>query len=268
MSYKEMLESFPAPIVLNTYFCEGCQQDVRVTEMAIAGGPDKGKVEKFFLGCKCGDRILADAVIANEKKAKMNHFKGLFDQNSLINESLKKATFENYLPPKVELAKAKATMLDFTETFDTRNQRNLLLKGSFGTGKSHLSYATAKALLDEGYSTLFLSVPKLMTKIKDTFGGQSKFSEADLLQYVADVDLLVLDDLGAEYTNNRNQADNWVWTKLFEVVDGRAGKSTIYTTNLSSAELEQKVGPRNYSRILDNAEVVKMEGRDYRRKAF
>lgn len=268
MSYKELLDNFPAPNVLNTYDCEGCGQLVTVTEMAIAGGPDKGKVEKFYLGCRCGDRILAERVLENEKKAKTNHVKGLFNQNSLVNESLKKATFKNYHPPTPELTGAKQTLMEFVSNFDPSSPKSFLLKGTFGTGKSHLSYATAKALLEAGYSTLFLSVPKLLTKIKETYNNGSKFSENDLLDFVAMVDVLILDDLGAEYTNNKNQSDNWVWTKLFEVVDGRAGKSTIYTTNLGSTELEQKVGTRNFSRIMDNAEVVLMNGKDYRRKAF
>lgn len=268
MSYKEMLETFPAPAILSTYDCEGCREKVTVTEMAIAGGPDKGKIERFRLGCKCGDRILAEKVLENEKKAKMNHFKGLFDQNSLVNQALKKATFDNYLPPSEQLAAAKTELMAFVEFFDPKEPQSFLLKGTYGTGKSHLSYATAKALLERQHSTLFLSVPKLLTKIKETYNGGSKFSENELLEFVATVDVLILDDLGAEYTNNRNQSDNWVWTKLFEVVDGRAGKSTIYTTNLSSTELEEKVGTRNFSRIMDNAEVILMNGKDYRRKAF
>lgn len=268
MSYKTMLENFPAPVVLDTYDCEGCGNEVKVTEMAIAGGPDKGKIEKFYLGCKCGDQILAAGVLENEKKAKINHFRKLFDQNSLVNEALKKATFDNYLPPTTELMAAKATIVEFVENFDPKNPQSLLLKGTYGTGKSHLSYATAKALLDQQNSSLFLSVPKLLTKIKESFNQGSKFSENDLLEFVSTVDVLILDDLGAEYTNKRNGDDNWVWTKLFEVVDGRSGKSTIYTTNLSSGELEQKVGSRNFSRIMDNVTVVPMHGKDYRRKAF
>lgn len=269
MSYKSMLDQFPAPVILDNYDCEGCGESVTVTEMAIAGGEHKGKIEKFYLGCRCGDFFLAEKVIENEKKAKMNHFKGLFDQNSLINEALKKATFDNYLPPTDQLATAKKELMEFVETFNPKEPQNFLIKGTYGTGKSHLSYATAKTLLENQYSSLFLSVPKLLTKIKETYNGGSKFSENELLEFVAAVDVLILDDLGAEYSNsNRGQTDNWFWTKLFEIVDGRAGKSTIYTTNLSSAELEAKVGTRNFSRIMDNAEVILMNGKDYRRKAF
>ncbi|WP_241535808.1 ATP-binding protein [Indiicoccus explosivorum] len=268
MSYQDMLNNFPKPEILNTYQCEGCGQDVQVTEMPIAGGPDKGKVEKFYLGCKCGDIILAEQAVEKDRQARTRHMLRLFDQNSLVNESLKKATFENYNPPSQELAFAKDQLKMFADNFSAVEPHSFMLKGTFGTGKSHLSYATAKTLLASGHSALFLSVPKLLTKIKDTYNSKSTFSEADLLELVGMVDLMVLDDLGAEYTNARNTADNWVWSKLFEVVDSRSGKSTIYTTNLSSTELETKVGTRNFSRIMDSAEIILMNGKDYRRKAF
>ncbi|BAQ11343.1 phage replication protein [Bacillus sp. OxB-1] len=265
---QDILENLPKPVVLSSYDCEGCGEKVSVTEMAIAGGPEKGKLERFFLGCKCEDQLIAEMVVANERKAKMNRAKDVFDQNSLVNQSLLKATFVNYIAPSPELEKAKNEVLGFVSSFDAVEGKNLLLTGSYGTGKSHLSFSAAKALIELGYSALFLSVPKLLTKIKDTYNSKAQFSENDLLDYIANVDMLVLDDLGAEYTNLRNDGDNWTWTKLFEVIDSRSGRSTIYTTNLSAAELEAKVNPRNFSRMMENTEVVKMNGRDYRKKDF
>ncbi|WP_260858089.1 ATP-binding protein [Bacillus sp. FJAT-22090] len=265
---QDLMENTPSPMILSTYVCETCEEIVKVAEMAIAGGPDKGKMERFYMGCKCEDLVLAKRVIENDRKARMNRTKDIFDQNSLVNQSLLKATFENYIPPSAELNTAKQSLVSFVNEFNPKKGKNLLLVGTYGTGKSHLSYATAKSLIANGHSALFLSVPKLLTKIKDTYNPNSKFSENDLLEYVAMVDLLVLDDLGAEYTNVKNSSDNWTTTKLFEVIDSRAGKHTIYTTNLSSVELESKVNARNFSRIMDNTDVVPMNGRDYRKKSF
>ncbi|WP_198589125.1 ATP-binding protein [Mycobacteroides abscessus] len=214
------------------------------------------------------DKKLANEAVEAHKRMKRRKVRYIFDQQSLVNENLKKATFDNYSPPSDELQFAKNRVMDFVMTFDSKSYKNLLLVGTYGTGKSHLSYAATKHLIDEGRSCLFLSVPKLLTKIKDTYNPNSKHSEDELLEYIQFVDLLVLDDLGAEYTNKRNDTDNWAQTKIFEVVDSRAGKHTIYTTNLNSNDLEQKVNERNFSRILDNTEIIKMNGKDYRRKAF
>ncbi len=51
---------------------------------------------------------------------------------------------------------------------------------------------------------------------------------------------------------------------LFQVLDARLGKATIYTTNLPGADLRARIGPRNFSRIIDDAKIVKMYGDDYR----
>ncbi|PIC88231.1 DnaC replication protein [Sporosarcina sp. P20a] len=254
--------------VLDEYDCEGCGERVQLSEIPIMGGPDKGKVERFPIGCKCKDKPIAKSVVENEQKAKMNQAKDMFDQNSLVNQSLMKASFENYYPTSAELDKARNTIFNFVDEFDKGIGDSLLIAGTYGTGKSHLSFSAAKKLMQDGHTALFLSVPKLFTKIKETFGNRSEFSENDLLDYIASVDLLVLDDLGAEYTNLKSGADNWAQTKLFEVIDSRAGKSTIYTTNLSSKELEVKVNPRNFSRMMENTEIVKMNGKDYRKKDF
>ena len=265
---QELMDNMPTPVILNTYECEGCGHEVNVTEMVIAGGPQKGQWDKFYLGCKCEDQVLAGQVMENEKKAKMNRAKHIFDQNSLVNQSLLKASFGNYQPTSAELNSAMQSLIAFVQNFNPKDGSNLLLTGTYGTGKSHLSFAASKQVIQNGYTALFLSVPKLFTKIKDTYNSKSEFSENDLLDYIANVDLLVLDDLGAEYTNVRNAGDNWAHTKLFEVIDSRSGKSTIYTTNLSGRELESKVNARNFSRMMENTEVVKMNGRDYRKKDF
>ncbi len=265
---QELLDSQPKPVFLNSYECDGCHQPVNVTEMTIAGGPDKGKKETFYLGCKCEDRLIAERVIENEHKAKMNRAKDVFDQNSLVNQSLLKATFENYLPTSTDLEKAKRAVQTYVQEFNPKAGNNLLLTGTYGTGKSHLSFSASRQLIQNGHTALFLSVPKLFTKIKDTYNSKAEFSENDLLDYIANVDLLVLDDLGAEYTNIRNGSDNWAHTKLFEVIDSRSGKNTIYTTNLTGAELEAKVNARNFSRMMENTDIIKMFGRDYRKKDF
>jgi DNA replication protein DnaC len=264
-SVKESIsfESLKLPKITN----ERCTNDNCGRRMQL----DPVTEKPFCFYCKhiaAEDKILAQQTIEAHARMTKRKVKDVFDQNSLINENLKKATFETYIPPSKELVEAKQKVRDFARLFNPNEAKNLLLVGTYGTGKSHLSFAATKFLLDAGFSCLFLSVPKLLTKIKETYNSKSKLSEEDLFEYIQQVDLLVLDDLGAEYTNKRNENDNWAQTKIFEVVDSRAGKSTIYTTNLKSADLEAKVNERNFSRILDNTEIIKMNGKDYRRKQF
>ncbi|WP_249928329.1 ATP-binding protein [Niallia circulans] len=76
-------------------------------------------------------------------------------------------------------------------------KQNLLFTGNYGTGKSHLSVSITKKLIEQGYECLFLSLPKLLTKIKQTYNKEG-ITEAELLQVIQRVDLLVFDDIGAE----------------------------------------------------------------------
>jgi DNA replication protein DnaC len=71
-----------------------------------------------------------------------------------------------------------------------------------------------------------------------------------------------LDDLGAE------KESDWTTEKIFEVIDARGGKHTITTTNLSSVDLADKIGKRNFSRLILDTEIIKLEGEDMREKTF
>src|SRR5690625_5981413 len=93
-----------------------------------------------------------------------------FYDNSLINQSLQNATLENYEPTNDELAKAKQDITTYIHEFN--GTKNLLLHGSYGTGKSHLSISVTKKLIEKGHSCLFISLPKLLTNIHDNYSKE------------------------------------------------------------------------------------------------
>lgn len=244
---------------IKEYVCDGCNMTVTQKEMEIPIGPRKGEKILANQGCKCADIELSKQAIELSARLRNNKMREFFDRNSLVNQSLQRATLENYEPTTKELAKAKGQITEYISNFD--GTKNLLLHGTYGTGKSHLSISVTKKLMKKGHSCLFLSLPKLLTKIRDTYNNDN-VTEEKLLNYIQQVDLLVLDDLGAE------QQTDWATTKLFEVMDSRAGKSTIYTTNLNSKELREQMNERNFSRLMENTEIIIMNGPDYRRREF
>ncbi|API92685.1 MULTISPECIES: ATP-binding protein [unclassified Virgibacillus] len=249
----------PKERFIKKYICTDCDQEVERKELQITGGPNKGKWETFNFGCKCEDKKLGKQAKALQKKLKQEKMKKFFDYYSLINNSLQEATIENYKPTSNDLANAKQAVIDYVNEFD--GEKNLLLTGTYGTGKSHLSVAITKELMKQGKECLFLSLPKLLTKIKETYNSKD-VTEEELLDVIKRVDLLVLDDIGAEHQTG------WVKSKLFEILDDRAGKSTVYTTNLDSVELKETVNERNFSRMMENTKVIVMDGSDYRRRGF
>lgn len=212
---------------------------------------------------KCEEQAMVDRVFMENQELKRQKPFRLFDQNSLLTQNLRRATFENYYPTSLDLGRAKDRMKHFTETFVPGSGENLLLTGTCGVGKSHLGAAVTKALIHKGYSCLFINVPKLLSKIKGTYNRDPEVTEEQWLELLETVDLLVLDDIGSEYRGN-HEAESWAVKKLFEIIDSRQGKSTIFTTNHNSEELTKHLGSRNVSRMMNGTTVLKMPGADYR----
>src|SRR5699024_5837154 len=144
----------PKERFIKEYVCPGCDMTVTQKELEIPLGPRKGDWIIADYGCKCADIRLVEK--AKQRGAEMANrkTKQFFDYYSLINNSLKAATLENYEPTSPELAKAKQQITDFVQEFD--GTKNLLLHGSYGTGKSHLSVSATKALMAQGKQSLFL----------------------------------------------------------------------------------------------------------------
>jgi DNA replication protein DnaC len=193
----------------------------------------------------------------------------MFDENSLMNPKLKAASFDNYLPTNDDLEKAKAITKRYADNFSKDNPVSLLLIGNYGTGKSHLSVAITKELMGKDFGCMFISTPKLMTKIRSTYNKDSEFSEEQIIDQLSKVDCLVLDDIGAESTKQGDgNQHTWATSKIFEIIDNRIGKHTIFTSNYEPKELQERLGGRNFSRMMESVHVIKMYGDDYRLKDF
>lgn len=253
--------------VVDTYTCYRCGSEVRVVQAFV---PMLGGEVTIDRCLNCDAKNLAAEAAEEAQRAAVRNAKALFDQQSLINNSLRAATFENYLPTNESQRKAKLEAWQYAIKFTPDKPSNLIFSGPCGVGKSHLAVAIANCLTDHGFSVVFISVPRLLTKIKSTFGRKDGPTEEEIVEALGMVDLLILDDIGAEYIeiDRTGEGRGWVVSKIFEIVDIRAGKSTVYTTNLSSDEMKKRFGMRNFSRLMENTQAVKMNGDDYRLRAF
>ena len=124
--------------------------------------------------------------------------------------------------------------------------------------KSHLAYAIAKAIKQQGHSVAFMHIPMLMERIKATYNRNATETTDELVQLLSSIDLFVLDDVGVENTEH-------TLNKLFSIVDNRVGKNNIFTTNFSDKELNQNMNwQRINSRMKQNARTVRVLGDDFR----
>ncbi|MFF7090607.1 ATP-binding protein [Streptomyces olivaceoviridis] len=211
---------------------------------------------EFRHGCDCS---MIQAGKEAERKRKQKYINSIFSQ-STVNGSLKDATVNNYQPQNEKQVYAKKTAIEYVKTFSVYKPKSLILQGSYGTGKSHIAYAIAKAIKNEGYSVAFMHIPMLMERIKATYNKNAAETTDELVQLLSNIDLLVLDDIGVENTEH-------TLNKLFSIVDNRVGKNNIFTTNFSDKELNQNMNwQRINSRMKHNARTVKVLGDDYRER--
>ncbi len=126
--------------------------------------------------------------------------------------------------------------------------RGLWLMGDTGTGKTTLAMLVSKAALEDNRSVAIYSLPKLLARIRRTYdsepGGDSYLA---FFERLTSVDLLHIDDLGAE------KRSDWVLEQLYALVNERyeAERSMLVTTNLDQEELEEQIGARTVSRLVE-----------------
>lgn len=200
------------------------------------------------------------------KNRELNELLSMFKQESLINEDLKDANFDNYEPDTSSQKDAFRISKEYVEGFDKK--KGLVFAGKSGVGKSHLSVAITKEIMKRKYSCLFISIPQLMTSIKNTYKKDSEKSEMDILNALQKVDLLIFDDLGAEREDDDDKGTAWAKQKIFEITDRRAGKATIYTSNYSGSQLMRMYGERDFGRMVKDCIPVTVAGENYRLKQF
>lgn len=133
----------------------------------------------------------------------------------------------------------------------------ILMKGKTGLGKTHLSLAIAGVVINKGYSVVYGSVPDLLRKIEQQHFGADK--ENNTLELLENADLLILDDLGAEFESKFYTA------ALYNIINNRinAGKPTIVNTNCEISEIRQRYDDRIASRLL-TMETLNFCGKDVR----
>lgn len=149
---------------------------------------------------------------------------------------------------------------EFVQNFKT-DYRNLFFYGTVGTGKSLLSYCTARELLRQGYSVIYFSSTGLFDMLaRYSFDAKAKESLYSTYDDLYNCDLVIIDDLGTEVTNS------FVTSQLFACLNERymRRKSTIISTNLTLEELRDRYSDRIFSRITSYYKLCKMSGPDIR----
>ena len=138
----------------------------------------------------------------------------------------------------------------YLEAIDDRldDGEGLWLMGDVGTGKTTLAMLVSKAAVEAGRTVAIYSLPRLLSRIRRTYDAEAgEQSYGEFFERLTQVDLLHIDDLGAE------KRSDWVLEQLYSIVNERyeSQRSVVVTTNLRPPDLEEQIGPRTVSRLVE-----------------
>lgn len=199
----------------------------------------------------------------------------LYEQSN-IREFPSEASFDHFsldfystsLYDKTTGRSARAMMEDtlktchsFIDSFGT-DFRNLFLYGNVGVGKTFLSTCIAREIMKREFSVLYFSAPQLFNVLSQMKFEKDNPDAQNMGNYVLSCDLLIIDDLGTEYTNA------FIVTQFFTCINERLlhRKSTIISTNLSLESIADLYTERAFSRITSSYTLLKITGDDIRIK--
>ena len=149
----------------------------------------------------------------------------------------------------------------FVDSFGTEFH-NLFLYGDVGVGKTYLSTCIAKEIINREFSVIYFSAPQLFNTLAQNTFDKKDVDARNMSEYIFECDLLIIDDLGTEYTNS------FIASQFFTCINERLlhRKSTIISTNLSLESLADLYTERSFSRITSSYSLLKIIGDDIRIK--
>ncbi|MBA3470140.1 MAG: ATP-binding protein [Herpetosiphonaceae bacterium] len=209
------------------------------------------------------DVPISDPLFGQIKPCRCKEFERAQRQSALLRQQsgidrCADKTFENFNPQRDNLSAIHQRCLEYAAA----PHNWLLLRGSYGCGKTHLAAAIANTALERGNPVVFATTPDLLDSFRATFDSDSEITYEQHTNLIRTVDLLVLDDLGTE------NSTPFAKQTLFQIINHRSNFKlpTVITTNLENSDLD----PRLSSRFTDITicEELRITAPDFRPLSF
>ncbi len=214
----------------------------------------------------CGDTGYVDCVMCRCMKTRLAEdalaSSGMI--HLLRTQSFDNFTLDYYKNDPViyrRMEQIKRIMQSYAETFGAGQSGNLVLFGGTGLGKTHLSSAVARVVIERGYDVYYNSAVGMLSDFEfQRFGNGSGEDSGQGTDRYFDCDLLIIDDLGTEVTNQ------FTTSVLYNLINTRLnrGMATIISTNLTQQDFQARYWDRITSRVLGEYRILPFLGTDIR----
>lgn len=225
---------YPADYLDTKYSCEMCK--------------DTGYKDGVM--CKCFTELLRELSF-NEKTQNCEIALHDFDEFRL-----------EYYPtgngkddPHTQMSILLKNIIEYANEFSEKSD-SIFMRGNTGLGKTFLCSCIAKRVIEKGYSVIFRSILKVF---EDALAEHYGRKEGNTLDELNSADLVILDDLGSEYSN---QSDPILYRILNDRINLR--KPTIITSNMTVQQLNSRYNERIISRLFGEFETYIFVGNDIR----
>jgi DNA replication protein DnaC len=225
----------------------------------------------FYKSCECPEALKAkvEEERKNAEKERQEKINYLYSKSEMSKRA-RNCKFEDY---QLNMFNSDAfrTCMNYVENFDkikNKARNGLFIVGDCGVGKSHIAFATANALIENGNRVICTSVIDLLADLRCNF--QASTTEISTLNKYNLCSLLILDDLGKE------KPTEWALQTIYSIIDNRynALKPVIVTTNYTASDLIKRFTVGNDSqtanaivdRLYEMCQYLPIKGESFRKR--
>jgi len=283
---REVLKSLSSRMSGKCPECEKPPQPVRIDVVDLVGscethgdwtrsapamlaGKIKGKCPHCEQAAEAERAVAEAAKLQNSARATKTRKINKLLEGSGIPRRFRGRSFENYRAESDNENDAQVQALKRARAFAENFPKAVELGASFlfcgkpGTGKTHLACAIGNHVMNAfGSSVSFVTVFEVIQRVKATYGGGEK-SESDVMRSFAQVDLLILDEVGVQFGTEFEKVI------ITDIINRRYSdmRPTIILSNLTSDELSEYLGARVVDRMYEGGGgVLAFDWDSYRAK--
>ncbi len=237
----------------------------RRAELLKIAGFEPNYTEIRYECSLCGDTGVVDHGMCVCMRKKL--VEAGFDTSGM-GDLIKRQSFENfsldYYKHNPEAYKRMSAIYDvvkkYAENFDVSRSGNIAMFGGTGLGKTHLSSALARTVIEKGNDVYYTSANNMFSDFEQKRFGSSMAESSGETQQYSTCDLLIIDDLGTEMINQ------FTVSCLYSVINTRLNrrKPTVLSSNFTPDEFKRKYWDRIASRIFGEYKILPFMGDDIR----